>query len=152
MAGGLIAFVPPIPVRDLRERGIMDGLEQHTMDESIRHLLDIQGGCERIKKTPLPRIYGFISGRMIQWFGLLFPCGLVADLGWGAIPISFLVTLSFHLINETGRVLEDPFSLFWNGLPLSDMSHTIETNLLEITGCARLIPDAPENPNEFVVM
>jgi len=139
-------------VRCLEGKGAVDGLQLHSIDESIRHLLDIQGGCERIKKTPLPRIYAFISGRMIQWFGMLFPCGLVADLGWGAIPISLLVTLGFHFISETGRVLEDPFTLFWNGLPLSDMSHTIETNLLEITGRHDAIPTAPDNPNDFVLM
>ena len=149
------AGVLDMQLRDLRglaEQGTIDALQLQSMDESIRHLLDIQGGCERIKKTPLPRIYGFISTRMIQWFGLLLPCGLVHDLGWLSIPISLLVTLSFHLISETGRVLEDPFSLFWNGLPLSNMSHTIETNLLHITGKPCDIPEPPENPNSFVVM
>lgn len=139
-------------VQRLQTSGAIDGLQLQSMDESIRHLLDIQGGCERIKKTPLPRIYGFISGRMIMWFGMLLPCGIVTDLGWGAIPISLLVTLSFHLISETGRVLEDPFSEFWNALPLSDLSHTIEKNALELAQDVHLTPAAPKPPNSFVLM
>ncbi|MCP4504453.1 MAG: hypothetical protein GY822_31470 [Deltaproteobacteria bacterium] len=104
------------------------------MDESLRHFLDIQGGCERIKKTPLPRAYGFIAERLIQWFSVLFPAGLVVDLGWATIPVAVLVAFCFKMISETGRVLEDPFNLFWNALPLHNISRTIEINLLEILG------------------
>ena len=103
-------------------------------DETIRHLLDIQGGCERIKKTPLPRAYGFFSERMIQWFSVLFPCSIVGHLGWGTIFISFLVSFCFKLISETGRVLEDPFNMYYNALPLGALSRTIEVNLLELMG------------------
>lgn len=129
----------------LNERKAFDDFRLRSFDESLRELLDIQGGCERIKKTPLPRIYSFMSERMVQWFGALFPCALVAELNWGAVPIAILVTLGFKLISETGRVLEDPFSTYWNGLPLSNMSRMIEINLLELLGDTEL-PD-PVLPN-----
>ncbi len=118
----------------LNEAGVIDDFRLQSFDESIRHLLDIQGGCERIKKTPLPRGYGFIADRMISWFSYLLPCALVESLGWLSIPVSVLTVLCFRLISETGRVLEDPFTMYWNGLPLSALSRTIEMNLLEILG------------------
>ena len=39
-----------------------------------------------------------------------------------------LVAGSFLFVNELGRVLEDPFTMFWNGLPLLALSRTIEAN------------------------
>ena len=111
--------------------GKLDNFRMQSFDESIRHLLDIQGGCERIKKTPLPVIYALASSRMIQWFSALLPLALVEDLGWVSIPVVLLVIFGFQLMSEAGRVLEDPFTMFYNGLPLSDMSRTITRNLLE---------------------
>jgi putative membrane protein len=124
----------------LNQGDVVDDFRLQSLDESVRHLLDIQGGCERIKKTPLPRAYGLISERMIQWFSVMFPCVIVADVGWASIPISFLVAFCFKLISETGRVLEDPFNLFWNALPLMALSRTIEVNLLELLGEEDLPP------------
>ena len=117
-------------------------LGEHRMqglDHSIEEMLAVQGGCERIKKTPMPRGYGFIAERLIWAYGLLFPFGVVAELEWLVVPINVLVCLSFTLISEAGRVLEDPFTLFWNGLPLHNMSMTIERNLGERLGDEALV-------------
>jgi ion channel-forming bestrophin family protein len=53
---------------------------------------------------------------------------------WFTIPISVLVCASFLLISEVGRVLEDPFTMFWPALPLSALATTIEINLREQLG------------------
>ena len=68
------------------------------------------------------------------------PLGLVKDLGWGAVPVTFLVCMAFLMINEVGRVLEDPFTMFWPALPLSALSKTIEINLRERLGETELPP------------
>ena len=133
-------------LRSLSESEELNDFRFSDFDETIRHLLDIQGGCERIKKTPLPRIYGFFSERMILWFSVLFPCSIVGQMSWGTIFISFLVAFCFKLISETGRVLEDPFNLFWNALPLSALSRTIEVNLLELMGEEDLPEMVKPNP------
>jgi putative membrane protein len=132
-------------VTALADEGKLDGLKLHTLDESVRHLLDIQGGCERIKKTPIPRGYGFIAEQLIRYFSYLLPLALVADLHLLAIPINVMVCLAFMLINETGRVLEDPFTMFWNGLPLTNMADTIENNLRNRIGEDSL--PAPAGPD-----
>jgi len=113
----------------LGDAGTLDERRLMSMDESLRHLLDIQGGCERIKKTPLPRGYGFIAEKLVDAFSFLLPLAIVADLQLLAIPVNILVCLAFMLISEAGRVLEDPFTMFFNGLPLTNMSDTIEQNL-----------------------
>ncbi len=131
---------------ELNRLGAIDSFRLQEFDKSIRHLFDIQGGCERIKKTPLPKVYGFIVELMIQWFTILFPWALVGSLGWLTIPVSFLVGFSFKLISETGRILEDPFTHFWNALPLMALSRTIEVNLLELSGETDL-PEIPKPVN-----
>lgn len=113
----------------LHDAGTMDAFRLSDLDESLKHLLDIQGGCERIKKTPMPRGYGFIAERLILAFAFLFPASIVTSLEWGAVPISLVVCIAFALISEAGRVLEDPFTMFFNGLPLSSISRMIEVNL-----------------------
>lgn len=116
-------------VTALGDAGTLDERRLMSMDESVRHLLDIQGGCERIKKTPLPRGYGYIAEKLVDAFSFLLPLAIVADLHLLAIPVNILVCLAFMLISEAGRVLEDPFTMFFNGLPLTNMSDTIEQNL-----------------------
>ena len=133
--------------------GHFDGLVMQSFDESIRHLLDIQGGCERIKKTPFPRGYGFIAERLTYAFSVLLPLGLIGTMNndWVIVPLTVLVCLSFALISEVGRVLEDPFTMFWPALPLSALSKTIEINLRQRLSEADL-PPLPKPDGRGVLM
>lgn len=121
-------------VTALANEGRLGEHRLQSLDETLRQLLDIQGGCERIKKTPLPRGYGYIAEQLIRFYAVLLPLAIVEDLIWLAVPINVAICLSFMLISEAGRVLEDPFTMFWNGLPLMALSKTVERNLLERLG------------------
>jgi putative membrane protein len=121
------------------------------LDESMRHLLDIQGGAERIKKTPFPPAYGFLAIRLTQLYAILLPLCLVSDVSFWVIPANLLICMAFQLINEVGRALENPFTMFWPALPLSAMSITIERNLRQALGEAE-IPDAQERTNHNRVL
>ena len=130
--------------------GVLTEQRLQNLDNSILHLLDIQGGCERIKKTPLPRGYGIISEQLIRYYCFVLPFAIVDDMSWMTIPLNVLICLGFMLINETGRVLEDPFTMFWNGLPLFAMSKTIENNLRDRLGDEGL--DAVPGPDDNGVL
>jgi putative membrane protein len=132
-------------------KGWIDSNQLLAFDESLRTVMDVQGGCERIKKTPLPRGYAFIAERLIYAFSVLLPLATIAELGWWVVPVNTLVCLSFMLINETGRVLEDPFTMFWNGLPLMALSRTIEVNLRQRLGETDL-PPIPGPSKQGVLM
>lgn len=126
----------------LDNEGALSEFRLQSLDRSIEEMLAVQGGCERIKKTPMPRVYGFIASRLIYIYAFMFPLGVVFEIGWLVIPINVLVCLAFALISEAGRVLEDPFTLFFNGLPLYAMSMMIERNLGERVGDTDLV-DVP---------
>ncbi len=118
----------------LADTGKLDAFRLQSFDSTMIDLLNIQGGCERIKKTPIPRGYAFIAEILIRYYSILLPFAMVVDLGLMTLPMNVLVCLSFNLINEAGRVLEDPFTMFYNGLPLFAMSRTIENNLRNLLG------------------
>lgn len=115
-------------------------LRLEAFDRTLNALLDVQGGCERIKRTPMPRIYGLFSEQLARAYGVLFPLAIVAETSYATIPINILVCIAFVMISEVGRVLEDPFTLFFNGLPLSALSRTIENNLRQRLGDTALEP------------
>ena len=132
---------------DQKNTGVLNDFTLQSFDESVRHLLDIQGGCERIKKTPFPPAYGFLATRVTQIFAVLLPFFIVDSLGWWIIPTNLIICMTFQLINEVGRVLENPFTTFWHALSLSAMSITIERNLRQAIGETELPP--PEEPLIF---
>jgi putative membrane protein len=134
----------------LADRGAIDTFRLQSLDRTIATLLDVQGGCERIKRTPFPPGYGFLASRLVQLYAILLPMALVHTLGWIAVPITVLVCIGFTLIGEVGRVLEDPFTMFWPALPLSALSTTIEINLRQRLGEAD-VPPLPK-PNELGIL
>lgn len=113
-------------------------LRMVSFEQSFAAILDAQGGCERIKRTPMPRGYGFFVTRLLFLFSLLFPFTVVDAVGWVVIPLNMVVCLGFTLISETGRILEDPFNHFFNSLPITNISVNIERNLRQRLGDADL--------------
>jgi putative membrane protein len=135
-----------LAVAGFARTGRIDDLRLQLFDRSISTLLDVQGGCERIKRTPFPPGYGFLATRLIVLYSALMPMGLVDALGWVVIPLTLVVCLAFVSINEVGRVLEDPFTMFWPALPLTALSIMIEVNLRQRLGDRDLPP--LEKPND----
>lgn len=118
---------------ELRQTGRIDSVQYTALVTTLLAMQDAQGGAERIKRTPMPRGYGFIAERLILLYAALFPLG-ITEISWWAVPVTTLVCLCFALISEAGRVLEDPFTMFWNGLPLAAIAKTIELNLRQTLG------------------
>ena len=124
----------------LNESGELADLRLQSMDQTLRELVNIQGGCERIKKTPMPPLYGLLANRLVEFYAVLLPLAVVETMGWWTIPVVLLVCTAFSLIAEAGRVLEDPFTMFFNGLPLMAISRMIEVNVRQRIGETDLPP------------
>jgi ion channel-forming bestrophin family protein len=145
--GHALVAVQQRALTEAANRGELEALRLQSFDVTLAELLAVQGGCERIKKTPMPRGYAFIAERLVMFFSVLLPFALAAELGWMIVPINLLICSGFQLIGEAGRVLEDPFTMFWNGLPLTQLSTMIEVNLREELGDTELpkIPTVNEH-------
>lgn len=125
---------------EMNADGALNDFRLQSLDTTLRELINIQGGCERIKKTPMPPLYGLLATRLVQFYAVLFPLSVVEELGWWTVPVNLLVCIGFFLIAEAGRVLEDPFTMFFNGLPLSAISRMIDVNARQRIGETDLPP------------
>ena len=120
------------------QRAYNQGWLSHHMlqqiDLSLVELLDVQGGKERIKKTPIPASFTYFSTRLVFVYSILLAIGLVKALNWWTIPTVMMVGFIFRIIDTAGRLIENPFSTFFYGLPLNAISRTIERNLCDRIG------------------
>lgn len=129
----------------LSNAGQLDAFRLRSFDTSLTEMLAVQGGCERIRNTPLPRIYAFVTRQLVNTYGVLLPLALVDSLYWATVPANVLVCMSFMLIEEIGRELEEPFSMSAPALPLHAICRTIERDMRFQLGDATLPrADAPD--------
>jgi len=96
----------------------------------------LQGECERIKQTPLPRPYQYFTQLFVYIFVLLFPLGLVGTFVQNnniemIIPFSLLVSLMFAVLNKVGYLHETPFANTTTDIPMTSICRTIEIDLRE---------------------
>lgn len=128
-----------IPVFLLRRLGCLvaegarqnyiDGFQWQRMDETLSALTDVQGGCERIKNTPLPRQYDLFPEFFTFVYCALLPLGLVGRMGLATAPLVVLIAFVFLATNRIGRNIENPFERLPNDIPMTALTVTIETDL-----------------------
>ncbi|MEW5852619.1 MAG: bestrophin family ion channel [Myxococcota bacterium] len=125
---------------ELSRQGLMNHHVLLALDRTLTELANVQGGCERIKNTPLPRQYDFYPRVFVYLYTVFLPFGLVAEMGWltpvVSVPISFL----FKALEGVGAVNEDPFENRIQDTPLTALCRTIEVNLREVLGETDLPP------------
>ena len=119
---------------EARDRGLISDFVMLGIDANIQQLIDYLGGCERIKKTPLPFAYMVHIRRALILYCFTLPFALVESYGWGAIVGTLLVAYIFFGIEEIGAEIENPFDGDDNDLPLGRLCETIERDLLGLIG------------------
>jgi len=125
----------------LKKKGIIDPFEHSDLVRQINELVNFQGGCERIKATPLYRQYSIFSRIFVVLFILLLPYGLLHEMDkqgafgvWLTVPFSMLISWVFYTMEQTGEFSENPFDNSINDVPLSAICTTIETDVKEFLG------------------
>jgi len=139
--------------RDLavaRDRRWLSELSFSFMDAQLNELTNILGACERIKNTPIPFSYSVLIHRIVAFYCLALPFGLVETTGVLTPIVVLLISYAFFELDAIGDEIEDPFGLQPNDLPLTAISRNIEINLLELIGD----PDRPEaiKPENDILM
>ncbi|MFO0810350.1 MAG: bestrophin family ion channel [Gemmataceae bacterium] len=103
------------------------------MERQVATLVDCQGGCERIKKTPIPFVYAVHIKHLIVLYVGTLPFVMVDKLGWTA-PVAVAI-MAFGLlgVQEAGLEVEDPFNYDPNDLPLDEFCATIARDVAAAT-------------------
>jgi putative membrane protein len=104
------------------------------IENSLTLLTDIQGACERIKSTPIPYSYTVLMHRIVAFYCMLLPFGLMDTVKWATPFVVLAISYCFLGLDAIGDELEQPFGLDTNDLPLKGISRTIERNLRERLG------------------
>lgn len=134
--------------------GTLGGFDSFQMEGQLLALANNQGGCERIKNTPLLRQYDFFTRVFLYTFMLLLPFSLIGDftkmnIDYLMIPVSVIISFVFAIIGKVGEVNEDPFENRITDVPLTAMCNTIERDLREMLG-EKDLPKKLEPENGFL--
>lgn len=119
-------------VYDLLKEGLISQEQLIILSADIQQFTDICGGCERIKKTPIPFSYSVFIKKFVFVYVLTLPIGWVFSLGYfvvAIVPFILYVLASLELIAEE---IEDPFGLDANDLPVDTICDNIEKHIGEI--------------------
>jgi putative membrane protein len=133
-----------------RRRGWADPIAAAQFDDTLTELATIQGGCERIRNTPLPPVYTHIAHRVVALYCGLLPFGLARDLGPVTPAVVLLIAFAFLLLSRITLLLENPFGLRANDLPLTALSRMIEADLRQSLGEEKVPP--PVEPERGILL
>ena len=129
-------------LNEAREKSLITDVLQASLDANIQQLVDYLGGCERIRKTPLPFAYVVHLRRALIIYCFSLPFALVESFGWFTILDVLFVAYTFFGIEEIGVEIEGPFGNDENDLPMQDICETIHRNVYALAGMSASVREA----------
>jgi putative membrane protein len=117
---------------DWRRQGRIDGFTFLSLDQHVRALMDVCGGCERIRNTPLPpSLTTLLRVCLVIYLGLT-PILMLRRLGLLGIMV-FMLGSYLLLAFEFGcRAMEEPFGTEPDDLALDRYCNTIAESIKTI--------------------
>ncbi|MFN0174383.1 MAG: bestrophin family protein [Saprospiraceae bacterium] len=139
----------------LKKEKLLDEYEHSDLTKLLGELYNLQGGCERIKTTPLFRQYSLFSRIFVHLFIVLLPFALLTEMSkfstygiWLVIPFSTLISWVFMTMEQIGESSENPFDNGISDTPMSAICRNIEIDILEMLDEPNLPPKIePYNNN-----
>lgn len=110
--------------REYRAGQLDSQLVRH-MEDQLSKLVDAQGACEKIRKTPLPFVYVVMIKQLIMVYLLTLPFAVGKECGWWSPVVMAIVSLGLFGMEEAGVETEDPFGTDDNCLDMVTYTLTI---------------------------
>jgi putative membrane protein len=132
---GYVAMKLSELLRDACDEFDMDRFGFMQVDKERVRLIDHIGGCERILKTPIPRLYAIKIRRFIALFLLTLPFALLHHTisDWLVPIVAMFVAYPLFSLDQIGVELQNPFTQSnLSHLSLDDICATIEENLIDM--------------------
>jgi putative membrane protein len=117
-----------------RAAGRLTEIDLLQLDPHVRALMDICGGCERIKSTPLPLSYRAMVRHGLVIYLATTPWFLVDHLHYWDVPMTALLAYFMLGIEVTAEDVEDPFGRDGDDLALSTYCETIRQSAIQVLG------------------
>jgi putative membrane protein len=112
--------------------GKIDSILAARLEALVATLVDSQGGCEKIRRTPLPFVYAALIKQVLFLYLATLPLVLVPAMNFVAPLVQMGVSLSLLGIEEAGVEIEDPFGLELNSLPLDQICAGIARDVADL--------------------
>lgn len=135
----------------LYRKGWIDGFTFMQINQLLTDLCTDMGKSERIKNTVFPTTYNYFTRLFIWTFGILITIVASETTGAWSVILGFIVGFIFHTTHIIGMSLLNPFEALATGIPLDQITRTIEINLLEMLGEADVPPPVKAINNEYVM-
>lgn len=110
--------------REHRNGHLLPNLVRH-MEEQLSKLVDAQGACEKIRKTPMPFVYVVMIKQLILVYLLTLPFAVGDACGWWSPVVMAIVSLGLLGMEEASVETEDPFGTDENCLDMMTYTLTI---------------------------
>jgi putative membrane protein len=110
--------------REYREGQLSPNLLRH-MEDQLSKLVDAQGACEKIRKTPMPFVYVVMIKQLILVYLLTLPFAVGSECGWWSPVVMAIVSLGLLGMEEASVETEDPFGTDDNCLDMTTYTLTI---------------------------
>ena len=130
-------------------RGWVHAQHLPALEGSLTEMTDIQGGCERIKSTPIPFSYTALIHRIVAIYCYALPFGILNATQEYTPIVVMLIAYAFFGLDAGGDESEDPLGTDANGRPLAAVGTVSEVNGRQRIGDEDL-PKIPTPQNELL--
>lgn len=117
---------------ELQASGAISNEQLIILNGDVQQFTDICGGCERIKKTPIPYSYSAFIKKFIFIYVITLPFGWVFSLGYFVVPIVPFILYVLASLELIAEEIENPFGQDANDLPVDEICNNIEKHVSEI--------------------
>lgn len=112
-------------VRQHANEGILNPEMTRHFEAQIAELVNAQGGCEKIQKTPLPFAYVSLIKLLILVYLITLPLVTCERFGWWSPILVAVLSLGMFGMEEASVEIEDPFGTNVNCIDLDTLTITI---------------------------
>jgi len=119
-------------INELYKEGKITGDHLINLDKEPKEFIDLMGGCERIRNTPIPYSYTMYIKKFIFIYIITLPFGLISTFGYFTIATVLLVSFVLLSVELIAEEIEDPFGRDINDLPTDELAAKIKENVQEI--------------------
>jgi putative membrane protein len=120
-----VAFAISQWIEDQYRQGALESQLVRHMEDQLSKMIDAQGSCEKIRKTPMPFVYVVMIKQLILVYLLTLPFAVSRHCGWWSPVVMAIVSLGLFGIEEASVEIEDPFGIDENCLDMVTYTVTI---------------------------
>lgn len=108
-----------------RKNGQLDTEMVRLLEGELCRMVDSQGGCEKILKTPLAFVYVVMIKQLILVYLMTLPIAVCDRIGWWTPALVALISLGICGMEEASVEIENPFDRDDNCLDMESYTTTI---------------------------